>query len=74
MDRLTKTEVKIPPYGGFFVYHDLPNVGGLAIDDAVHNWYFRTQDYSAESLIAYVKSKAGDSQIIMTEEDYESQT
>lgn len=42
----------------FTIVHDFPNMSGInSFDSAYQNWMSRTDDYTAESFIAYVKSK-----------------
>ena len=41
----------------FTVVHNLPDVPGLRIQDAIANWEVRTSKYTAESLINYINSK-----------------
>lgn len=41
----------------FYVYHNLPNVKGLSMDDAVVNWIYRTHIHTAESLCDYINNK-----------------
>ena len=41
----------------FSVKHNLPNVPGMSIMDAVDNWVHRTDAYTAKSLCAYINGK-----------------
>lgn len=41
----------------FTVEHNLPDISGLSMTDAVHNWTARTKEYTAESLSEYINSK-----------------
>lgn len=41
----------------FEVEHNMPEVLGLSLQDAVENWAVRTDDPTPESLIAYINSK-----------------
>jgi len=41
----------------FDVEHNLPDISGLSMSDAVTNWVHRTDDYTAESLSEYINSK-----------------
>jgi len=41
----------------FNVEHNLPNIPGLSFNDAVVNWVYRTDDYTAESLSKYINDK-----------------
>lgn len=41
----------------FNITHNLPDVRGMSIEDAVVNWLFRTDDYSVESLCDYINDK-----------------
>lgn len=41
----------------FKVIHNCPETEGLSMNDAVINWVHRTDEYTAESLCAYVNGK-----------------
>lgn len=41
----------------FNVFHNLPNVHGLSLHDAVQSWVVRTKIYTANSLCKYICSK-----------------
>lgn len=41
----------------FKVLHNLPDVQGIRIEDALVNWYARTRIKTVESFCAYVTSK-----------------
>lgn len=41
----------------FSIVHNLPEISGLSIEDAVNSWVARTDDYSAASLAKYINSK-----------------
>lgn len=41
----------------FSVYHNLPKIKGMSMDDAVENWVHRTKVFSAKSLCRYIMSK-----------------
>ena len=53
----------------FTVVHNLPEISGLSLDDAVCNWFVRTKDYSADSLCKYIMSKETD-YVCMTEDQF----
>lgn len=53
----------------FKVIHNLPEVPGLRIDDALQNWIPRTDTYTAKSFCEYVNSK-NTGFICMTEDAY----
>lgn len=44
----------------FVVLHNLPEVHGLSLNDAVINWANRTDKHTAESLCKYINSKGTD--------------
>lgn len=52
----------------FKVIHNCPETAGLSMNDAVTNWVHRTDEYTAESLCAYVNSKGAS--ICFTEEEF----
>ena len=54
----------------FKVYHNLPDVHGLNINDAFINWVYRTPEYTAESFCDYVCSK-GSGYFCITQEQYD---
>jgi len=60
MDNWSKGDVKFnlgkKPIS-FSIYNNLPNVPGLRLEDAVTNWLARTDEYTDESLCAYIMSK-----------------
>lgn len=41
----------------FTIYHNLPQVQGMNVEDAVINWVMRTVRYTPESLCKYIVSK-----------------
>lgn len=41
----------------FKVYHNLPEIKGLSLDDALQNWLVRTNKFTAGSLCAYIRKK-----------------
>lgn len=41
----------------FSIYHNLPEVKGLSIQDAFQNWLVRTNKYTAKSFTHYIKLK-----------------
>lgn len=41
----------------FSVYHNLPQIRGLSIKDAVVNWSARTKKYTDKSLCKYIMKK-----------------
>lgn len=53
----------------FSIIHNLPEVHGMSIEDALDNWLARTEEFTAKSLADYVNSKNTGS-LIMTEEEY----
>lgn len=53
----------------FRVYHDMPDVWGLNIENADASWQFRTDKKTPESLIAYIRSKDA-SVHVLTEKEY----
>lgn len=55
----------------FKIYHNLPNISGLSLHNAVTNWSVRTNLYTAESLVKYVRSK-NTGYLIYTEEEYKN--
>jgi len=55
----------------FNIIHNMPDVPGLRIEDAVENWIPRTDKYTANSFCEYVNSK-NTGFICMTEGAYEN--
>jgi hypothetical protein len=53
----------------FSVYHNLPDTFGLSLQDALENWFIRTDKYTAASLCNYIKNK-GIEYVCMTETQY----
>lgn len=41
----------------FSIVHNLPDVPGLRIEDAVQNWIFRAEEYTGADLCRYIASK-----------------
>jgi hypothetical protein len=41
----------------FNVIHNLPEVFGLSLNDAIQNWSVRTDNFSVQSLCSYINSK-----------------
>jgi len=41
----------------FSIIHNLPEIKGMSLSDAVDNWAARTSDYSANSLAKYIRDK-----------------
>ena len=41
----------------FRIYHNLPDVPGLSMKDALINWIARTDEVTEESLCKYIESK-----------------
>ncbi len=70
--KLTISDIEISVEGEeikFTLYHDLPNITGLSLQDAVDNWIPRTLEYTAESLCKYIMSK-NSGYICITEEQF----
>ncbi len=42
----------------FNIVHNLPEIFGMSLQNAVDNWIFRTEQYTAESLCDYINSKS----------------
>jgi hypothetical protein len=60
MSNLQNTTIKFEVDGKpieFTVEHNLPEISGLSMSDAVNNWVHRTNDYTAESLSKYINDK-----------------
>jgi hypothetical protein len=55
----------------FVVIHNLPNVKGLSIEDAVMNWIYRTRKFTAENFCQYIRSK-NTGHVCYTQEEYNS--
>ena len=53
----------------FKIIHNLPEVPGMCIDDALQNWIPRTDTYTAKSFCDYINSKKTGF-ICMTEDAY----
>lgn len=53
----------------FTIYTTLPELHGLSIEDAVNSWVYRTEEYTAESLVTYITNK-DTGFIAITEEEY----
>lgn len=53
----------------FNVIHNLPNIKGLCLDDAVMSWSARTTKYTAFSLCRYIMNKNTE-YVAMTEYQY----
>ena len=53
----------------FIVYHNLPDIQGLSLGEAVINWVNRTIHFDAKSLCDYIKSK-NTGYICMTEKNF----
>jgi hypothetical protein len=67
--KLNKTLVELSNGDSFTIVHDLKMNGINSFDAALQNWLARTDDYSPESFIGYVKSKEPE-KIFLTIEDY----
>lgn len=52
----------------FKVIHNCPEIAALSVNDAVANWVYRTDAYTAESLCAYINGKG--ISICFTEEEF----
>ncbi len=57
----------------FNIVHNLPDVPGLRIEDALENWLARTDDYSADSFVKYIRSKETDYSVF-TEDEFDEVT
>jgi hypothetical protein len=53
----------------FSIIHDMPETKGLSFSDALTNWVYRTNEYTAESFVEYVNSKHTGF-VCMTEDEY----
>jgi hypothetical protein len=53
----------------FKIIHNLPNVFGVSINDALDCWIHRTKNYSARSFCEYILSKDS-SLVAMTESQF----
>lgn len=53
----------------FTIYHDLPNIPGICIQDAFQNWLVRTNNYDAKSFVKYINSKQT-GYFALTEKEY----
>lgn len=54
----------------FSVIHNLPEINGLSLRDALENWMFRTKKFTAKSLCKYINNKQT-GYTCMTVEEYE---
>lgn len=52
----------------FTIYHNTIDF----ISDALTSWLYRTEEYTAESLCEYIKSKNIPSYVVFTQEEYEA--
>lgn len=72
MATLNKTDVELSDGTKFTIVNDFENMEGAlgSFDAAFQNWLVRTDDFTAESFILYVKSKEPN-RIFLILEDYE---
>ncbi len=70
--RLNKTDIELPNGTKFIIVNDFENMEGAvnSFDAALQNWLMRTNEYTPESFVKYVKSKEPN-RIFITLEDYE---
>ena len=60
MENLQSKHIKFEINGKtieFDIEHNLPEISGMSLEDAVNNWIPRTNEYTAESLSAYINGK-----------------
>lgn len=55
----------------FSIIHNMPESFGLSFNNALDSWIVRTDDYSDESLVNYIKQKDTGC-IAMTESEYDN--
>ena len=71
--KITESVIKFTVNGKrdveFKIYHSLPNIPGLRIEDALDCWLMRTNIYTAESLVRYIRDK-GTTELVLTEKQY----
>lgn len=53
----------------FKVIHNLPEIFGLSMENAVNSWVVRTKVYTADSLCKYIMSKSS-KYVSMTEKQF----
>ncbi len=71
MTGFTKHFVSVLNNKAFFIYHNLPDIKGLSIEDAFENWMARTHRYSEKSFVSYINSKCKGYKAY-TEEEYKN--
>ncbi len=71
VSKLNQTELALSNGVKFTIVHDFKNMDGPvnSFDAAFQNWLSRTDEYTAESFIEYVKDKEPN-RIMITLEDY----
>lgn len=55
----------------FIIYHNLPNIPGLRIEDALDNWTARTRVFTANAFCKYILSK-NTGCMALTEEEFKA--
>jgi len=74
--KLNKTKVELSNGISFTIVHNFRTMNGNvnSFDAAFQSWLARTDDYTSDSFVEYVKSKNEYGRIFVTLEDYESIT
>ena len=70
--KFIKTDIEFKVDGKqikFSVIHNLPEIQGLSIKDAIYSWTARTKKFTANSFINYINSKNTE-HVAMTEKQY----
>lgn len=52
----------------FSIIHNLPEVPGLSVQDALDNWLQRTDDYTDTSFANYIRSKVSEAAVFTVQE------
>ena len=73
--KLTETTLRLSNGVEFTIVHNFPMSGPVNTFEAAYtNWLMRTDDYTAESFVAYVKSKQEHGRVCMTLEEHQKQS
>jgi len=75
VSKFNKTKVELSNGVSFVIVHNFESMNGVinSFDAAFNSWLARTDEYTAESFIRYVKSKEPE-RLFLTIEDYEKLT
>lgn len=71
-NKLIKSDIEFNVDGkqvSFSIIHNLPEINGLSINDALENWLPRTRSFKAKDFVNYIKSK-NTGHVAMTEKQY----